>query len=107
MWYRHVVGIGSLCPPWFAPHYVAYKASRCRRFIGTLFAPDESGRPRHDERSQWQRKYLADDLENKKMISPRKVAFDHRFEFFLLLRFFVFCEFENFDFAILIFRDSC
>ena len=23
--------LGSLCPPGFAPHYVAYKASRCRR----------------------------------------------------------------------------
>src|SRR5882672_1935792 len=27
-------GIASLCPPLFAPHYVAWKASRCRRFIG-------------------------------------------------------------------------
>src|SRR5258707_7091509 len=27
-------GIGSWCPPLFAPHYVAWKASRCRRFIG-------------------------------------------------------------------------
>jgi hypothetical protein len=26
-------GIGSLCPPLFAPHYVAWKVSRCRRFI--------------------------------------------------------------------------
>jgi hypothetical protein len=26
--------LGSWCPPLFAPHYVAWKASRCRRFIG-------------------------------------------------------------------------
>jgi hypothetical protein len=44
--------------------------------------------PRTDERSQWQRKDLADDLENKKMISPDKVCVDHRFEGFSLLRFF-------------------
>src|SRR6516165_12143741 len=30
--------IGSLCPPGFAPHYVAVQPGRCRRFIGTLLA---------------------------------------------------------------------
>ena len=30
--------VGSLCPPGFAPHYVAVQPGRCRRFIGTLLA---------------------------------------------------------------------
>src|SRR5215471_7142719 len=35
---RAFAALGSLCPPGFAPHYVAVQPGRCRRFIGTLLA---------------------------------------------------------------------
>jgi hypothetical protein len=81
---------------------VACKASRCRRFIGTLFAPRNLVGQGNDERSQW----LADDLENKKRVfSRRKVAsiIDLNFFGFAVSCFY---KFEKFDFAILLFRDS-
>ena len=69
------LALGSLCPPGFAPHYVAVQPGRCRRFIGTLlarikYAPCTLRMEQRTPRSE----SLAADLENKIAILRERIS---------------------------------
>ena len=60
------LALGSLCPPGFAPHYVAVQPGRCRRFIGTLLARIKySPRTLRMEDKERRSESLAADLEEQ------------------------------------------
>src|SRR6516225_1310041 len=63
------LALGSLCPPGFAPHYVAVQPGRCRRFIGTLLARIKyAPRPLRMEGRARRSESLAPSRENKNTI---------------------------------------
>src|SRR5260370_8440082 len=99
-------GISSLCPPLFAPHYVAWKASRCRRFIGDAPMALVCSYPLLvAHRANQTAAVFAPNIERSALLAKFKPTFQ-KFKV-RSFRFCVFCNSQkcNFaDFAFLIFR---